>query len=415
MKRARAAPGAVAQQDGHERPPSDLQAASRLIIDAVVGVTDIVEAMHRNISGLAPIVGHSRSGRTKGITGIAYRSVRGISQLVGIGLDLALGQLAPLVPIRASSLRSEAVLAALNGVLGDYLVATSNPLAIPMQLRSEGRSLTLDRPALERAIAQPREKLIVLVHGLCMSDRQWRRDGHDHGTSLARAHRSTPLYLRYNTGRHISENGRDLADLLERAVRAWPVPVRELVIVGHSMGGLVARSACHYATLSGHVWPRRLKKLVFLGTPHHGAPLERAGNWVQIVLGVSPYTAPFVRLGAIRSAGVKDLRHGNVVDEDWNGVNVTRASDPRTSVPLPERARCYAIAATTQRQAGRPSGRLRGDGLVPVRSALGQHDDPARSLSIPASRQHLCFGVNHLDLLASREVFDRLDGWLHDD
>jgi len=386
-----------------------------LIIEAVVGVTDVVESMHRNVSGLAPIVGPSRPGGTRGITGLVYRSVRGVSRAVGVGLDVALAQLVPLVPIRRSSLRSEAVLAALNGVLGDYLVASHNPLAIPMQLRIGGSPLTLERQALAGAIPHPGGRLIVLVHGLCMSDRQWRRKGHDHGASLARAHGATPLYLRYNTGLHISENGRAFADLLEQLVDAWPVPVRELVVIGHSMGGLVARSAGHYAAQAGHAWPRRLKKLVFLGTPHHGAALERTGNWVEMLLGMSPYTAPFARLGALRSAGVKDLRFGNVVDEDWNGASVTHPRDARTQVLLPRGVRCFAIAGTTQAQPGRGSARPRGDGLVAVRSALGQHEDAARSLPIPASRQHVCYGVGHLDLLSSREAFERIDRWLRGD
>lgn len=403
------------RREAGPRTSSDLRGASRLIIDAVLGVTGIVESMHRNISGLAPIVGRPRNGGTKGITGLVYRGVRGVAQAVGIGLDAALAQLAPLLKIRRTSPRSEAVLAALNGVLGDYLVASNNALAISMRLRKDGRHLALDRRALRENFPHPGTRLIVLVHGLCMNDLQWHRKGQDHGISLARDHGCTPLYLHYNSGLHISENGREFADLLEQLVQGWPVPVREIVIIGHSMGGLVSRSACHYATLAGHAWPRRLKKLVFLGTPHYGAPLERAGNWVEILLGVSPYTAPFARLGTIRSAGVKDLRYGNIVDEAWKGASARRASDPRTRVPLPKGVQCFAIAATTQLQSGRSFVRLRGDGLVPVKSALGQHENAALSLPIPASRQYICYGLNHLDLLSSREVCDRIHRWLTDD
>src|SRR4030095_10668393 len=136
---------------------------------------------------------------------------------------------------------------------------------------------------------------------------------------LARELGFTPLYLHYNSGRHISTNGREFADLMEALVGQWPVPVEELVIMGHSMGGLVTRSACYYSALAGHDWLRRLRKLVFLGTPHHGAPLERGGNWIEILLGVSPSNAPFARLEKIRSAGITDLRYGNLLDEDWEG------------------------------------------------------------------------------------------------
>jgi len=307
------------------------------------------------------------------------------------------------------------VLAALNGVLGDYLVASDNPLAIPMRLRSNGRPLTLDRQALGEDVPHPGDKLVVLVHGLCMNDLQWHRKGQDHGASLARALGYTPLYLYYNSGLHISTNGRALADLLEQLVQEWPVPVRELAVVGHSMGGLVSRSACHYARRAGQAWLRRLQTLVFLGTPHHGAPLERAGNWVDTLVGASPYTAPLGRLGTIRSAGVKDLRYGNVIDADWEEVGTEHMRDPREPVPLPRGVHCFAIAATKQLQPGRASTHLRGDGLVPVKSALGQHAKAARSLSLPSSRQHICYGLDHFDLLSSREVRDRIHDWLTDE
>jgi pimeloyl-ACP methyl ester carboxylesterase len=392
-----------------------LRGASRLIIDAVVGVTGIAESVHRNVAGLAPIVGPPRKGGTKGITGLVYRSVRGVSRVVGFGLDTALAQLAPLLKRRGTSPRREALLAALNGVLGDHLVASNNPLATPMRLRKDGRPLTLVRQALKKEFPRPGTRLVVLVHGLCMNDLQWRREGQDHGAALARDLGYTPLYLHYNSGLHISTNGRAFAALLEQLVRAWPVPVRELVLVGHSMGGLVSRSACHYARRAGHAWPRRLKKLVFLGTPHHGAPLERAGSWLDLLVEISPYTAPFARLGKVRSNGVKDLRYGNVVDTDWQGAGSTHGHDPRTRVPLPAGAQCFAIAATNQRHAGRPHARLPGDGWVPVKSALGQHENAALSLPIPASRQSICYGLGHLDLLSSRAVYDRIRSWLSDE
>jgi pimeloyl-ACP methyl ester carboxylesterase len=199
---------------------------------------------------------------------------------------------------------------------------------------------------------------------------------------------------------------------MERLLRAWPLPVDELVIVGHSMGGLITRSACHYAGRAGHRWLSLLKKLIFLGTPHHGAPLERAGNWVEILMGISPYTAPLARLGRIRSAGIKDLRYGNILDEDWEGQRDDHAHDPRRFVPLPAEVQCFAIAATRRAKSAGPSKRLPGDGLVPVKSALGQHENPALALSIPKSRQFTVQGLNHFDLRTSREVHDRIRLWL---
>jgi len=231
--------------------------------------------------------------------------------------------------------------------------------------------------------------------------------------ALARDLGYTPVYLHYNTGLHVSSNGRAFAGLIEVLLEQWPVAVKELVIIGHSMGGLVSRSACHYGALAGHDWPTRLRKLVFLGTPHHGAPLERGGHWVDVILGVSPYTAPFARLGKIRSAGVTDLRHGNLLDEDWEGRDrFAHAQDLRQPVPLPKRVQCYAIAATTGSRAGDLGDRVLGDGLVPVDSALGRHADPRRALEIPESRQWIGYGMNHLDLLSHPEVYAAMKRWL---
>ena len=389
-----------------------MRGAVRLVVDAVIGVTDLVESLHRNISGLAPIVGSPRQGRTKGITGLVYRSVRGLSRTVGTQLDAALARLAPLLKGSEISHRRQAVVSALNGVIGDHLVASNNPLAISMRLRTGGRPLTLDREALIDEFPNPGAKLLVLAHGLCMSDLQWHQNGQDHGAALARTLGYTPIYLCYNSGLHISTNGRRFASLLDQLVQMWPVPVRELVVIGHSMGGLVARSACHYAGLAGHVWLRRLKTLMFLGTPHHGAPLERAGHWVELLADISPYTAPFARIGTIRSAGVNDLRYGTIVDMDGDTEGAARAQNSKFPVPLPEGTHCFAVAATMESQSGRPDARLRGDGLVPVKSALGQHENPALSLPISPSHQRICYELGHFDLLSSREVRDQIHRWL---
>ncbi len=388
----------------------DLRGASRLAIDAVAGVTGIVEDMHRNIAAASPVVGTAPTGSARGISGFVYRAVRGVARGVGLGIDLALAPLPGLLAgAGASSPRREAILAAANGIWGQHLVETGNPLAIPMSLRRDGRPLQLDAGPLAAEFGAAPGRLLILVHGLCMNDLQWCRDGHDHGIELARDPGCVPLYLHYNSGRHISANGRELAHVLERLLRAWPGRVEELAILGHSMGGLVARSACHYAHAAGCAWPGRLRHLAFLGTPHHGAPLERAGNWADILVGLSPYTVPFTRLGKARSAGIKDLRRGSLLDEDWRGRPGDDAGDPRTPVPLPAEVRCYAVAAT--RNAPRRGRRRDGDGLVPVDSALGRHADLARCLPIPPDRQLVVEGIDHFGLLASRQVCDRLRNW----
>lgn len=405
--------------------PSDLRGVGRLSVEAVAQVTRLVEALHHTITQTPPVRGVARDGHTRGITGLVYRSIGGVTALVGGLLDGVLARLPPLLGNRAefaSSRERAAVIAALNGVLGDHLAASDNPLAIRMGLYLDGKKWGAD--VLPPAVG----KVMVLVHGLCMNDRQWSRpsavqdagaagSGVDTSESAAAALAAeldyVVLHLHYNSGRHVSQNGRNFADALQDLVERWPQPLHELTIVGHSMGGLVARSACHYGAIANHDWLRDLRALVFLGTPHHGAALERGGNALDLLLGASPYTAPFARLGKVRSAGITDLRFGNLRDEDWQGSDrFARRGDCRQPLPLPAAVSCYAIAASTGKRPGDLGDRLFGDGLVSVDSALGRHTDAARTLAIAQNRQWVGHGINHLELLHHPAVYAQLRQWL---
>ena len=223
----------------------------------------------------------------------------------------------------------------------------------------------------------------------------------------------TPIYLRYNTGLHTSQNGHQLATLLEQLLDQWPVPVEELSVVVHSMGGLVIRSAVYYARLGALRWPDRLKNIVFLGTPHHGAPLERAVNWVDIILDSTPYSRPFAKLGQLRSAGITDLRWGNVLDADWQKKDrFARSPDVRQPLHLPHGIACFTVAATAVAQRSPLADRLIGDGLVPLASALGQHEDPQRYLMFASTAQTIVYNTHHMELLHSPEVTRQLLAWL---
>ncbi len=394
-------------------PITDLRGASRIVVDAIVGVTELVEAMHTNVAKTPTrLAGAFVGGAVNGITSVVYKSIRGVIRAVGGGVDFALGAVAPALGPIESTAERESVIAALNGVVGDYLAETGNPLAVTMRLRRDGKPLELTREGLAAQIQAPSPKVLVLVHGLCRNDRRWECDGHDHGAELARDLAYTRAYLHYNTGLHVSTNGRAFAQILEELVASWPVPLNEVSILAHSMGGLVARSAYHYASLAGHAWPRKLRKLVFLGTPHHGVPLERAGHWLNLLLETTPYTAPFALLGKVRSAGITDLRHGYVLEEDWKGRDrFAKCCDPCRTLPLPSRVRCYTIAATIGHAPTRHRHQLIGDGLVPVPSALGEHRDSRHRLTFPRSRQWTATGTSHVGLLRSGPVYERIHGW----
>jgi hypothetical protein len=339
--------------------------------------------------------------------------VRGSTRLVGRGLDAMLGAVTPLIAGAPASAERDAVVAVLNGVWGDHLAVTRNPLAIPMALRVDGKPLDLTKDALAARLPNATGRLLVVVHGLCMNDLQWTREGHNHGLALAQDRGVTPVWLHYNSGRHVSENGREFAELLERLVAAWPVPIEDLTILAHSMGGLVTRSACHLAESSALRWRSALKRIVFLGTPHHGAPLERGGRQVDMLFAISPYVAPFARLGKARSAGITDLRFGNLQDADWQGRDRhAQRRDDRVPLPLPAGVDVYMVAATLAENAGSIKDALVGDGLVPLASALGEHDDPRHVLAVPKEHRHVVRTANHWDLLERPAVYSQLRTWL---
>ena len=391
---------------------TDLRGVARLATQATTGVTHITEGVHQSVLGTMGLPGGKEVGRTRGLTGLVYQGVRGITRLVDVSLQAALLRLEPFLERGANAALSperEAVLSALNGVMGDRLAEDGNPLALTMELRQQGRVIDL---AALRASGQATGKVLLLVHGLCMNDLQWLRAGHDHGAHLAQALGYTPVYVRYNTGLHTSINGGELAGRIEALMADWPVPVQELNVLVHSMGGLVVRSAVQQAVQGGLQWPGRLRKLVFLGTPHHGAPLERAGNWVDVILGSTPWSRPFARLGHLRSAGITDLRYGHVQEADWQGHDRFRKRpDARHHLPLPPGVACYTVAATLARQRSPLAERLVGDGLVPLRSALGQHEQAERTLEFPKSHQYVAYGLGHMALLEDAQVAQQLVRW----
>jgi pimeloyl-ACP methyl ester carboxylesterase len=392
---------------------SDLHSAGKIAADVTKGITAIVEELHTAIIQ-GPGLNTLTLGPIQGITWLVYRTINGATTVTGGGIDAVLSKLVDMLGREAPlSFCREALIAAANGVVGDYLEATQNPLAIPMQFRLDARPLMLDAGSLAGTLPRVGGKLLVMVHGLCMNDLQWKRNGHDHGIALSCDLGYTPVYLHYNSGRHVSENGRQFADLMASLTAAWPVPIEEITIIGHSMGGLVARSALHYGNAAGQDWMHHINHIVFLASPHHGAPLERGGNILNAIVGITPYTRPFVRLGNIRSAGITDLRYGSILDQDWMGRNrFDHSGDLRQPVPLPDTAACYAVAATLGKKSDDIQSLCMADGLVPINSALGCHKDPARCLSIPDHRTWVGYEMGHLDTLHHPDVYARIKNWL---
>lgn len=284
--------------------------------------------------------------------------------------------------------RGQLFYSALNGVCGDKLEAWSNPLAQSMMLCDEqGHPLPANWAAHSGEV-------MVFIHGLCLSEREWQTPAHTAFVTAWRAEGHAVAWLRYNSGRSIPENGRSLSELLESRFAAADAP--RLTLIGHSMGGLLIRSASHHASATNAAWLARLHQAAYLASPHQGAPLERLGNALNNTLGLTPYSKPFMRLGNIRSQGIRDLRHGRVHAE-------------LRHIPLHPGARHLLLAV---HMGSGIEGHWMGDGLVPVRSALGQHIDADRALSAPDLTRRELPAINHMALLADDRVYAELQDWL---
>ena len=384
---------------------SDLRGINKLSVDAVKGTTKLVESLHSTISQYTSILGDPKE-KTTGLTGMIYKSINGVTHLLGEGINAVLNKASHMhgdyTGEHKFSATREAVAAAMNGVLGDHFEKGENPLAISMSLRVNGQSL--DKNQLLELFKNAANEVTILIHGLCMNDLQWTRDGHNHGELLAEELNHTIVYLHYNTGLHISENGRQLSQLLNEIEQ---LNGRSINVLAHSMGGLVARSACYYAALDDHEWLSHLNKMIFLGTPHHGAVLAKGGHWADILLQISPYSAPFAKVTKIRSSGLTDLRHGSIIDEDWSNEEV------RKIVPLPKNIQCYSIATSISvNESSKLANDVVGDGLVTIHSALGKHKDKNLNLDFAEDHQWTGGNIGHMQLLSDSKVYEVIKNWM---
>lgn len=406
--------------------------------DAVDRTTRLVEEGHessarsvvRVLGAVEParepvrVVDGVRRVATAGVLGTIRVANRAVEAVTDAGLDAALAHRptvdgAPL-PGRSDVLGTrgwwgDAALGLLNGAIGDHLHARDNALDLGMSFRHEDAYLTLEPAAVREAMPAPSGRVAVFVHGLGTTEWSWWLGAADYhgdpgasfGTLLARDHGYTPVYVRYNTGRHVSENGRRLAFELGRLLEAYPAPVEELLLVGHSMGGLVVRSACHYGAQDGLAWPALVRRVFCLGSPHHGAPLEKLGHLATATLAAidTPATRITARVIAGRSAGVKDMRHGALVDEDWLGRDPDALLQPDLlTIPLLPHVEHHFVSATVTRDPDHPLGALVGDLVVRPPSASGARVE-RRSFPIETSRYG---GVLHHQLQNHPSVYATL-------
>ncbi|MBZ4410909.1 GPI inositol-deacylase [Myxococcus sp. XM-1-1-1] len=307
----------------------------------------------------------------------------------------------------ASVGKVDVALGVLNGVLGDYLHRQNNALATPMGLYHQGLPLPVEREALRAAHPTSTGRVALWVHGLAVTEAVWAFPSEpttDYGTLLERDAGFTPLYLRYNTGLHISDNGETLAHLLQRLVAEFPVPIAELVLVGYSMGGLVLRSACHLADEAGLPWLCLVRRSCSIGVPHFGSPLERMGTVVAQVLRAvpNPYTRLVADVVDLRSSGVKDLGVARLRRQDWEDT-----STPCTPLRPPQGIAHHLIVGALG-QEGRWVSALFGDGVISLASASGRTGPRDSSPLFPAQNVQVVAGIDHVTLAHHASVYERL-------
>ncbi len=298
----------------------------------------------------------------------------------------------PPVPGRlASGLRS-----AVNGAFGDHLATSNNRLAIGMAIHENGAAVPLNADSLRSAFPDAGRRLCIFIHGLGCDEHSWdpgleaAESAVHFGRRLRAEHGCSPLYLRYNSGLPIARNGAQLAVLLEELLAAWPQPASDLVIVGHSMGGLVALAACEQAAQAGMRWLRPTRMLICLGSPHLGSPVERLGRLTTAALNLSTITAPLARIAGARSQGIKDLGNGPGAPADL----------------LTHRHIAFRfLGASLAKNVEHPLGEFFGDGLVTLGSATAH--------AIAGDVQSTRLGqLGHMGLLNDARVYRQIAEWI---
>jgi pimeloyl-ACP methyl ester carboxylesterase len=400
---------------------SDIRAVGDLAAEASSVVTTLVRGMHAGISGrvfdsIGPSATPTRTihdGLTRAIYGGVDRGIRGAAHIAGAVAAEFWGNEAH-EPLESRTDSTAAALAAVNGIYGDALTAQESPLAGAMTIRCGNTPVALTTEALAQAHPAATGRVVVFVHGWCLTEQSWSRraveaeDRRSYGQRLHDDLGYSPVYLRYNTGLHISVNGRTLADVLELLHDQWPVPITELVLVGHSMGGLVARSACHYGAELQHGWPAVVSRVVCLGSPHLGADLEKGVNIAAWALARFPETRSIATFLNTRSVGVKDLRFGACLDEDWLGVDPDEFLHDRChEAPFMPHASYHFVSSSVT-----PTllGLIAGDHLVRPKSAAGL--GKSRRIPFEADLGLTLTGLNHFDLLNHPMVYAKLHDWL---
>jgi len=356
----------------------------------------------------------------RALTAPVYNSVRLTGSTLGTAVGLGAIAVAGRKELRPlwRSPRGSGIQAFFNALWGDELERRGSTMSIEFGLRDAGgEPVGLDADSLALAFSEASSRLVVLVHGLGETERCWQTKTSEEGSApgladLLISDSFTSLLVRYNTGLHVSDNGVALAALLSEVTDNWPIPVEEIVLVGHSMGGLVARSAVHAGQDAGQDWVSAAQHVVALGSPHLGSPVEKGANIAAWGLGLVPESRPLGEFINNRSVGIKDLRFGAVSEADWFGFDPDELlNDFVVDLPPPQGVDQHFIAGVITAGPTHPIGALVGDLIVRVGSGIGR----GRRRRVDANDVHVVGGKRHPDLLHDAAVHEQVRAWLAPD
>jgi len=387
-----------------------LDYGERLIVGTVRDVHQAISkrafGATRAVGGRVPESFHdavmtSLYGAISGVLRISSGSIRALAKR-GVGR-----------PVESSRM-GRGIVAAVNGLIGDELRMVDDPQAIVMAVRKDGGDVPVSPWPIGESFRDATSHIVLFLHGLCESDESWSLGDRSTGSAYAQRIKDdtdgTPVFIRYNTGLRVSENGKHLDWLIRQLVASWPTDVTRITLVGHSMGGLVVRAATNHATASGQTWQHLVRDVICLGTPHTGAALEKVAHMGSRVLHFFPESRPFSAILNARSGGILDLRHGYITKEEWEGQDLTRlwGLDRIAAAPLPH-AEYHFVIATLGATKRHPFSTILGDLLVHFSSAAGI----GRSGTVvDGARLEYLPSTHHFALLNHPRVADWLVQWI---
>jgi pimeloyl-ACP methyl ester carboxylesterase len=339
----------------------------------------------------------------------------------------------------------------LNGIVGDYLAKEHNPLAIEMAFYHHNHPLILNETLahqLKFSSGKPlTNKVIVLIHGLTNLETVWNFTTDLNAQEITKAQNIsptssehvtggttvnfenieldnyglriqhdfgyTPLFLRYNTGLSVKENGQNLSDLLNHLIKFYPIQIDELVLMGFSMGGLLTRSAQKIANDNNLAWLEKLTNCYYIGTPHEGSPLEKFGHITSSIVKSIPldYVNQWADWIDLRSQGIKDLKDGLL---NLNSSSISPESNEPD--PFKQSVKCGSFVEHAQHHfiSGGVSEKKHGVANKIVGDTLVRHSS-AHPISAPDNAKNAHFeGITHVPLAHSDKVYQQIKHWFNE-